>query len=221
MVRQTMEAMMRRPIWQLAGLVLAATLPAANACAQIEGLLGKGGKAGDLKGMAGLASSPLSSGSMSNVAGLLQYCIGNGQLSEQGAGPVKDQLMAKLPGGAKSGDRGYSDGLKGVLHGSNGNLVDLSSGGGGIAGIGSSAGGSAGSGTGTGGTGGTSSMGSSGSTGSSGSSGSSGSTGTAETGTSIGTGSTGTGTGTGTGGLTADLTKKACDTILAQAKSFL
>jgi hypothetical protein len=40
-------------------------------------------------------------------------------------------------------------------------------------------------------------------------------------------GSTGSGTGTGTssdtssGGLTADLTKKACDTILAQAKSFL
>lgn len=200
---------MRRPIWQLAGLVLAAALPAANVCAQIEGLLGKGGKAGDLKGMAGLASSPLSSGSMSNVAGLLQYCIGNGQLSEQGAGPVKDQLMAKLPGGAKSGDRGYSDGLKGVLHGSNGNLVDLSGGGGGIAGIGSSAGGSAGSGS--GGTSGTSSMGSSGSTGRSNN------TGGADSGTSTGTGST----GTGTGGLTADLTKKACDTVLAQAKSFL
>jgi hypothetical protein len=209
MVRQTMEAMMRRPIWQLAGLVLAAALPAANVCAQIEGLLGKGGKAGDLKGMAGLASSPLSSGSMSNVAGLLQYCIGNGQLSEQGAGPVKDQLMAKLPGGAKSGDRGYSDGLKGVLHGSNGNLVDLSGGGGGIAGIGNSAGGSAGSGT--GGTSGTSSMDSSGSTGRSNN------TGGADSGTSTGTGST----GTGTGGLTADLTKKACDTVLAQAKSFL
>lgn len=202
---------MRRPIWQLAGLVLAAALPAANVCAQIEGLLGKGGKAGDLKGMAGLASSPLSSGSMSNVAGLLQYCIGNGQLSEQGAGPVKDQLMAKLPGGAKSGDRGYSDGLKGVLHGSNGNLVDLSGGGGGIAGIGNSAGGSAGSGT--GGTSGTSSMDSSGSTGRSNN------TGGADSGTSTGTGSTGT--GTGTGGLTADLTKKACDTVLAQAKSFL
>jgi hypothetical protein len=209
MVRQTMEAMMRRPIWQLAGLVLAAALPAANVCAQIEGLLGKGGKAGDLKGMAGLASSPLSSGSMSNVAGLLQYCIGNGQLSEQGAGPVKDQLMAKLPGGAKSGDRGYSDGLKGVLHGSNGNLVDLSGGGGGIAGIGSSAGGSAGSGS--GGTSGTGSMDSSGSTGRSNN------TGGADSGTSTGTGST----GTGTGGLTADLTKKACDTVLAQAKSFL
>lgn len=200
---------MRRPIWQLAGLVLAAALPAANVCAQIEGLLGKGGKAGDLKGMAGLASSPLSSGSMSNVAGLLQYCIGNGQLSEQGAGPVKDQLMAKLPGGAKSGDRGYSDGLKGVLHGSNGNLVDLSGGGGGIAGIGSSAGGSAGSGS--GGTSGTGSMDSSGSTGRSNN------TGGADSGTSTGTGST----GTGTGGLTADLTKKACDTVLAQAKSFL
>jgi hypothetical protein len=192
-----MEAMMRRPIWQLAGLVLAATLPAANACAQIEGLLGKGGKAGDLKGMAGLAGSPLASGSMSNVAGLLQYCIGNGQLSEQGAGPVKDQLMAKLPGGAKTEDRGYSDGLKGLLHGSNGKLMDLS-GGGGIAG---SAGVDSGS------------MDDSGSAGSTGS--------TGATGTSAGAGSTGANTGSGTGGLTADLTKKACDTVLAQAKSFL
>jgi hypothetical protein len=175
-----MEAMMKRPIWQLAGLVLAATLPAANACAQIEGLLGKASKGADLKGIAGMAASPLSSGSMSNVAGLLQYCIGNGQLSEQGAGPVKDQLMAKLPGGAKTGDRGYSDGLKGLLHGSNGSLVDLGGGGS---------------------SGGSDSM--------------------ASSGTSDSTGSTGAGAATGVGGLKADLTKKACDTVLAQAKSFL
>jgi hypothetical protein len=34
-------------------------------------------------------------------------------------------------------------------------------------------------------------------------------------------GSTGATGSTGSGGLTADLKKKACDTILAQAKSFL
>jgi hypothetical protein len=179
-----MEAMMRRPIWRIAGLVLAAILPAAEGGAQVD----------DLKGMAGLASSPLSSGSMSNVAGLLQYCIGNGQLSEQGAVPVKNQLMAKLPSGAKTADRGYSDGLKGLLHGSNGNLVDLSGGGGGS--TGGHASGSAG-------------MGKSGSMGSIGSGGSTGA-------------STGISTGTSTGtGLSADLTKMACDTVLAQAKSFL
>jgi hypothetical protein len=142
--------MMKRPIWRIAGLVLAATLPAASALAQLEGLLGKGGQGSDLKGMAGLANAPMTSGSMGNVAGLLQYCIGNNYLSGQGAASVKDQLMGKLPGGEETQDRGYSDGQKGLLHGSNGNQMDLSG-----------------------------------------------------------------------GGLKAELTKKACDTVLAQAKSFL
>jgi hypothetical protein len=142
--------MMKRPIWRIAGLVLAATLPAASAHAQLEGLLGKGGQGSDLKGMAGLANAPMTSGSMGNVAGLLQYCIGNNYLSGQGAASVKDQLMGKLPGGEETQDRGYSDGQKGLLHGSNGNQMDL-----------------------------------------------------------------------GGGGLKAELTKRACDTVLAQAKSFL
>jgi hypothetical protein len=132
-------------------LVLAAALPAAGACAQLDHLMGKGGHGLDLKGMAGMASSPMASGSMSNVAGLLQYCIGNNYLSSDSASSVKDQLMGKLPGGEQTGDRGYSDGQKGLLHGSNGNLMDLSSG----------------------------------------------------------------------GGLSADVSKKACDVVLAQAKSFL
>jgi hypothetical protein len=124
--------MMKLPIWRLAGLVLAAALPAASVHAQLEDLLGKGGRGNDLKGMAGMASSPLTSGSMGNVAGLLQYCIGNNYLSGAGAAPVKDQLMGKLPGAGQTQptqDRGYSDGVKGLLHGSNGNLMDLSGGG--------------------------------------------------------------------------------------------
>jgi hypothetical protein len=142
---------MKASIWACAGLVLAATLPVASAYAQLDHLLGKGSHGLDLKGMAGMASSPLASGSMGNVAGLLQYCIGNNYVGGEGAASVKDQLMGKLPEGEQTQDRGYSDGLKGLLHGSNGNLMDLSSG----------------------------------------------------------------------GGLTADVTKKACDTVLAQAKSFL
>ncbi len=142
---------MKHPGWRCAGLVLAAMLPAAGVHAQLDSLLHKGGHGADLKGMAGMASSPMASGSMGNVAGLLQYCIGNNYLSADSAGSVKDQLMGKLPGGEQTEDRGYSDGRKGLLHGSNGNLMDLSKG----------------------------------------------------------------------GGLTADVTKKACDVVLAQGKSFL
>jgi hypothetical protein len=132
-------------------VVLAAALPAASAWAQLDHLMGKGGHGLDLKGMAGMASSPMASGSMGNVTGLLQYCIGNNYLSGDSAASVKDQLLGKLPGGEQNEDPGYTDGQKGVLHGSNGNLMDLSGG----------------------------------------------------------------------GGLTADVTKKACDVVLAQGKSFL
>jgi Protein of unknown function (DUF2501) len=142
--------MMKRPIWRFAGVVLMATLPVAGAHAQLDNLLGKGNQGSDLKGLAGMANSPLTSGSMGNVAGLLQYCIGNNYLSGNGVASIKDQLMGKLPGGDQTQDSGYSDGVKGLLHGSNGNSMDLSG-----------------------------------------------------------------------GGLKAEITKKACDTILAQAKTFL
>jgi hypothetical protein len=142
--------LMKRSIWRYAGLALLATLPVTSSNAQIEDLMGKGGRGTDLKGLAGIASSPMTSGSMGNVAGLLQYCIGNNYLSGNGAASVKDQLMGKLPGGESTKDRGYADGMKGLLRGNNGNSMDLSG-----------------------------------------------------------------------GGLKAEITRKACDTILAQAKSFL
>jgi len=142
---------MKRSAWRCAALLLAAALPLVGAHAQIDSLLGKGERGGDLKGLAGMASAPMASGSMGNVAGLLQYCIGNNYLSREGAGSVKDQLMGKLPGGSPTQDKGYQEGMKGLLRGSNGNAMDLSGG----------------------------------------------------------------------GGLKAEITKKACDTILAQAKSFL
>jgi hypothetical protein len=109
-------------------MVLAAFLSAVPvAHAQLEGLM-KGGSGG-LKGMAGgQALAPLTSGSMGNVAGLLQYCIGNNYLSGDAASSVKDKLLGKLPGGEKTQDPGYHDGVKGLLHGSNGNQMDLSSG---------------------------------------------------------------------------------------------
>lgn len=141
---------MKHPVLRLAGLVLAAGLPVASAHAQLDDLLGKGGQGNDLKGMAGLGNAPLTSGSMGNVAGLLQYCIGNNYLGGDSAASVKDQLMSKLSGDNKTPNPDYSDGQKGLLHGSDGKLMSL-----------------------------------------------------------------------GGGGLKAELTKKACDAILAQAKSFL
>jgi hypothetical protein len=144
---------MKHSSWQVAALALAAALPLASAQAQLEGLLGKGERGGDLKGMAGIAGAPLAAGSMGNVAGLLQYCIGNNYLGGQGAASLRDQLVGKLPGGRQTQDPGYSDGAKGLLHASNGNLMDLG--------------------------------------------------------------------GAGAGGVKAQLAKKACDTILNQARSFL
>lgn len=120
---------MKHSIGRLAGLALATLLPLASAHAQLEGLLGKGQAGGDLKGMAGVAGSPLAAGSMGNVAGLLQYCIGNNYLGGQGAASLRDQLVGKLPGGSQTQDPGYSSGAKGLLQGSNGNQMDLSGGG--------------------------------------------------------------------------------------------
>jgi hypothetical protein len=134
-----MEVIMKRPMWRYAGLVLAAALPVTGAHAQLDSLLKKGAHGSELsglKGMAGMAGSPLTSGSMSNVAGLLHYCIYNNYLGGTEATSVKDRLTSKLPtggagseGGEGGDDRGYSDGQKGLLHGSNGNLLDLHGGG--------------------------------------------------------------------------------------------
>jgi hypothetical protein len=106
--------------YRTAALLLAALLPAAAAHAQLEGLLGKGGK-----GIAGMAGQSMTSSSMGNVTGLLQYCVTNNYLGGEGINSIQDKLTNKLPGGSKSQDPGYNDGLKGVLHTGNGQKVDL------------------------------------------------------------------------------------------------
>lgn len=109
----------------------------------------------------------MSSGSMGNVAGLLEYCMKNNYLGgDSGASGIKDQLMGKMGGSsgstASSGDQGssssdmlgqltgskkkstssssggdpasdpsYLSGAKGILQGSDGKSMDLSSVGGG------------------------------------------------------------------------------------------
>lgn len=136
---------MKTIFYRVAALLLA--LPLATAHAQLEGLMGKGGK--DLKGLSGaLPGQSMSSNSLGNVAGLLQYCVSNNYLGGGDVNSVQDKLMGKLPGGTKSQDPGFTDGLKGVLHGGNGKQVDLASLGGASAG---SSGGGATEGSSTGG----------------------------------------------------------------------
>lgn len=106
-------------------LLLAALLAAAGAHAQLEGLAGQGSK-----GIAGLAGQSMTSSSLGNVTGLLQYCVTNNYLSGDGINSIQDKLTSKLPGGSKSQDPGYNDGLKGVLHSSSGKTLDLGAGGG-------------------------------------------------------------------------------------------
>jgi len=100
-------------------LTLAVAAPVASA-GQLDKLMG------------GSSSSSLTSGSMGNVAGILQYCVTNNYLGgESGASGVKDQLLGKLGGGssataaAPTQDKGYLDGAKGLLKSKDGKTVDL------------------------------------------------------------------------------------------------
>jgi hypothetical protein len=118
------------------GIVIATLLSAATVHAQLEGLLKQEEKSGSAGGLGslgdmgtGLAGQSLGAGSIGNVAGVLQYCIGNNYLGGEGASSVKDKLMAKLPGGSPSSDHSYQDGAKGLLNTSNGKRLDLSGGG--------------------------------------------------------------------------------------------
>jgi hypothetical protein len=114
--------------YRIAALLLGALLPLGSANAQLDNLVGQG--KGELKGLSGaMSGQSLTSGSLGNVAGLLQYCVSNNFLSGEGVGSVQEKLMAKVPGGSKSNDPAYNDGLKGVLHSSEGSKLDLSGGG--------------------------------------------------------------------------------------------
>jgi Protein of unknown function (DUF2501) len=126
----------------VAGIAIALLLPFSAAHAQLGNLLKGGGSSdgssssglsslGNMSGMtSGLTGSSLTSGSTSNVAGVLQFCIKNNYLSGNGASSVKDSLMSKLGGtSAASSDSGYTAGAAGLLKSGDGKSVDLSGGG--------------------------------------------------------------------------------------------
>ncbi|MGC3984783.1 MAG: DUF2501 domain-containing protein [Pseudorhodoferax sp.] len=84
---------------------------------------GSGGTAGMLGGL-GLPS--IGSGTASNAAGVLQYCIERKYLAGGAAG-IKDKLLGKigLGGGKETQDKGYQSGLSGILSGSDGKSFDM------------------------------------------------------------------------------------------------
>ncbi|WER50157.1 DUF2501 domain-containing protein [Cupriavidus sp. WKF15] len=93
--------------------------------------MGGGGaaeSAAALGGMGGgLSLQSLSSGSVGNVAGLLDFCIKNNYLGASGAASVKDKLMDKLGGPSQaSTDTGFTSGARGILQDSHGKTLDLS-----------------------------------------------------------------------------------------------
>lgn len=112
---------------KLTTTLAALTLSLACGGAMAQDLGGLGGKLG---GMLGGNSGSLSSGSMGNVAGLLQYCVKNNYLGgDSGASGLASKLLGKTQGGTSNTD--YQSGLSGLLKGSNGKTTNLSDVGGG------------------------------------------------------------------------------------------
>ncbi len=107
-----------------AAFLVTAILPATFAHAQLGDLLKQGQSAGSSgSGMGDLAGAlsgkSMMSGSTSNVAGVLQFCIKNNYLDGNAASSIKDSVMSKLSGKPAS-DQGYNDGEQGILHSSDG-----------------------------------------------------------------------------------------------------
>lgn len=118
-------------------VLLVSLLATAGAHAQLGDLMEQGKRAvnpgGSNEGAGALGGAlsgqSLSSGSVGNVAGVLEFCIRNNYLGGDGPASVKDKLMGKLPGGSSTSDKDYQSGAKGLLRSSNGQQLDLSGGG--------------------------------------------------------------------------------------------
>ncbi|HVW63846.1 MAG TPA: DUF2501 domain-containing protein [Nitrosospira sp.] len=85
------------------------------------------GAAGSLGSLGSLES--IQPGSMGNAAGIIGYCVKNNYLGGSDALPVKDQLMGKLAassGQPAESNPDYVNGTNGILSGSSGQTLDLS-----------------------------------------------------------------------------------------------
>jgi hypothetical protein len=85
-----------------------------SACVAIAfSLVCSSGAAQDLGKLGGMipGGGSMTSGSMGNVAGLLEYCVKNNYLGgDSGASGIKDQLLGKMGGGSSSNASNSSQG---------------------------------------------------------------------------------------------------------------
>ncbi len=121
---------------RIGGILIAALLPFEVAQAQLGDVLKQGqqsGLPGGIGGVGGLGGllpgQSLTSGSVGNVAGLLEFCIRNNYLGGKGVASVKDSLTARLPGQSPRTDPDYDSGSRGILNSSDGGRFDLAGGG--------------------------------------------------------------------------------------------
>ncbi|MBS0465902.1 MAG: DUF2501 domain-containing protein [Proteobacteria bacterium] len=87
-----------------------------------------GGAMGGGADMSALSAMGLtSSGTASNAAGVITYCMKNNYLNADKAGQVKNQLLGKMGLGQKEEpkDEGYMSGLSGMVTGSGGKSFSL------------------------------------------------------------------------------------------------
>lgn len=124
-------------VHRMSAVLLAATLAAPAWSAglldsvkeQAGQYLGGGGHAASSSSSmgSGLGLPAIGSGTSSNVAGVLEYCVKNNYLNPANAQGVKDKLLGKigLGGGQAEQDSGYQQGLGGVLKGSDGSSFSL------------------------------------------------------------------------------------------------
>lgn len=91
-------------------------------------LLGGGSGSTSAGGLVSSLGVP-ASGTASNAAGVLTYCMKNNYLNANKAEAVKEQLLGKLGVGTQkqevSQDQGYLSGLAGMITGSNGQTFSM------------------------------------------------------------------------------------------------
>ncbi|ERK13602.1 putative glycoprotein-receptor [Serratia fonticola AU-AP2C] len=103
---------------------------AATELSKSGGSISSGGMSlSSLSGLLNGGDKALSSSSMTNAAGILQYCVQNNVLSANGTEAVKDQLLNKLgiTSTANANSEDYQQGLGGLLLTGKGNTLDLNS----------------------------------------------------------------------------------------------
>lgn len=109
---------------QAAGLgdALGGKLGGGSGASALSGALGGGA---DMSALSALGLT--SSGTASNAAGVITYCMKNNYLNADKAAQVKNQLLGKIGLGQKEEpkDEGYLSGLSGMVTGSGGKSFNL------------------------------------------------------------------------------------------------